>query len=215
MALHNPVLYHEISRNTTSIGVKLVSTPSSVGHAWILGEPGVSGHIGGAIPTQDRHRAEGVAGEVIGKIKALFKPPPRLPASVAGRCPLAAPAVPPARGGSSPQRFAARRGTALRGLDMQVRMGKAAAFSPRYRPSLARGAGGSPSTQRLPAAAARSQAWRRNAPSGQAAQDGGGYGLFAPPPVAGRPRRRPLLARGAGGVPSPLRRPAAAARSKA
>src|SRR5262249_29224059 len=44
----------------------------------------------------------------------------------------------------------------------------------RRRPPLARGDGGVPSTQRRPAAAARSKAWRGNARPGQAAQDGGG-----------------------------------------
>jgi hypothetical protein len=42
----------------------------------------------------------------------------------------------------------------------------------RRRPLLARGAGGIPSTQRRPAAAARSKAWRGNTRPGQANQDG-------------------------------------------
>ncbi len=46
--------------------------------------------------------------------------PPSAPAG--GRCSRAAIAVPPARGGRTPQAIAARRGAAMRGLDMRLRM---------------------------------------------------------------------------------------------
>ena len=93
-----------------------------------------------------------------------------------------------------PPQLVVRRGAAQRGLDMRLRMLQTPFFLP------------------LPAAAAR---WRRcrlaarcgAARPGHAAQDRGRCGLLAP-----WPRRRPLPARGDGGVPGTQRQLVAAAR---
>jgi hypothetical protein len=73
--------------------------------------------------------------ERIGKTKAILVPPLPdrnpgkrpwgIPASPAGGYPSpAALAAAPAPSGSPPQRLAARPGAAMRGLDMQIRMGE-------------------------------------------------------------------------------------------
>jgi hypothetical protein len=62
------------------------------------------------VARQDVWHAEHIGRVMI--IKATFSPPPLPPASASGHCPRAAPAAPPARGGSTPQQRTARRGTA-------------------------------------------------------------------------------------------------------
>jgi len=61
------------------------------------------------------------------KFKRHFPPPLSPPASAGSRCPLAALAAPPARGGSTPPQRAARRGAAERSLDRPLRMGDGSA----------------------------------------------------------------------------------------
>jgi hypothetical protein len=58
----------------------------------------------------------------IGRMNGIFAPPPAPPASAGGRGRRAASAAPPARCDGPRKRRAARRGTAWRALDRQVRM---------------------------------------------------------------------------------------------
>jgi hypothetical protein len=58
----------------------------------------------------------------IGRMNGIFAPSPAPPASAGGRGPRAASAAPPARCDGPRKRRAARRGTAWRALDRQVRM---------------------------------------------------------------------------------------------
>jgi hypothetical protein len=58
----------------------------------------------------------------IGISNAIFVALARLQASAGGRRSLAAMAAPSAPSGSPPQRLVTRRSTAMRGLDMQIRM---------------------------------------------------------------------------------------------
>jgi hypothetical protein len=61
----------------------------------------------------------------IGKINGIFASPPAPPTSASGRPARAALAAPPARRGGLQKRRAARRGAAMRGLDMRLRLGYA------------------------------------------------------------------------------------------
>jgi hypothetical protein len=61
--------------------------------------------------------------EWIGRIKALFALPPRPCAPAGGHPALAVIAASPARCGSLPERRAARRSAAQRGLDQRLGMG--------------------------------------------------------------------------------------------
>ena len=80
---------------------------------------------GGGYSWSDSSHTVSLPAGRIGKINGIFASPPAPPTSASGRPARAALAAPPARRGGLQKRRAARRGAAMRGLDMRLRMGDA------------------------------------------------------------------------------------------